>query len=804
MAGMPDARRRCYSRNVYTIDDAQETISRHLAGMGTTRAIAAGEFLYHEGTDADDMCLVESGTLEVLIGGNGGVTAEAPASLGTVGPGAVIGEIGAILGGVRTASVRAREATVVRVIGRGALDEAMARQRELTAAIEAIVHHRLQRNRHVAAVRSFLGSASADIVEAILERSHPVALDRGAYLFRAGDPGESLYLLVSGVLEVVTGDDSDAGADSDATSARVIAQIHRGEPVGEMALISDEVRSASVRSVRSCDLLRLARADFERLIPLFPDILMGVTRTLVERIRQRGRSGAHPPRRGRQIAVVPTGRADRTLSGTEHTVQSIVTNLYDAMPPGVSAYILTSDHIERTFGRADTAHAPATTPRGLALSAWIEELEASYDLLFLVADASAGSGSPVAAASPESPDAVESSGAVEAAGPAGPTGDDANDVSGWTHRCLAQADTILVVADEATSERPAGLEAAVYAMGEVTGTAAVDLVVVHPADTAIPRGTATLLRHRPIRAHYHIDCDRAADYARVARSLTARAVGVALGGGGARGVSHVGVLSALADANVPIDAIAGTSMGAVVGALWAMGHRRETMLAQIEEMFVRRRPFREFTWPRYALLGGNRSRRAAIETFGELTIEDLWIPFVCTSSNLSVQELGVHRTGSLARAILATTAVPGVVVPQPIHGDVHVDGGVLNNLPADLLPSSCARVVVCDVDPAPELLMVGERFPSPWKRVRRARHASRDGADQPDPPTIGTILYASMIVASQAHARAVRERADVVIQPDVSEYGLLSFEEYRTICARGHERARDALAMRPQDWWEST
>jgi predicted acylesterase/phospholipase RssA/CRP-like cAMP-binding protein len=697
------------------------------------------------------MCIVLSGSFEILtIDGQGDRL-----RLGTVEAGDVVGEIAVLLGGVRSATVQAVTDSEVLVVPSKNLAMVLAYQSDVSDALEWIVRSRLRRNRQLSVVRQFLGDAEPDLVDQLLHRFVPVTLSRGEYLFREGESGDNLYLVVAGVLEVRAADRKGP--------ERTVARIRRGEPVGEMALISDEPRSASVRAGRQTELLRLSRCDFESIVPVFPQVLMGITRKLVERFRQVRTGTVHGPKRGiltRNIAVV--GTFDIAASGVNLSeTERIVTRLYDAMPDGVNAYVLTSGHITSSFGDDGIPHISSDVPRGLALDAWLEELELTYDVLFLVADTISGSDM---------------------------TG---TKVSGWTRRCLARADEVLVVADEFLPEVPRGLEAEVYRDGELTGTTAMDLLIVHPEETEIPRGTARLLGHRPVRAHFHVSRNNEGDFRRVARILTGRAVGVALGGGGARGVAHVGALEALAGKGIPVDVIAGTSMGAVVGALWAMKVEAPDILERIEEMFVRRKPFTEYTWPVYGLLRGRRPRKAADDTFGTLDIEDLWIPFVCTSTNLSRQELCVHRRGRIAPAILATTAVPGAAIP-PLHdGELHVDGGVLNNLPGDLLPEYCTRVITCDVSPAPELRVEGGAFPSPLRSMVSRRPSSPEG--NAAVPTIGSILYSSMTVGSQAHARAVRAAADLSLEPPVDRYGLLDFRKAREIRRIGYDHTNERL-----------
>ncbi|MFW5643811.1 MAG: cyclic nucleotide-binding domain-containing protein [Alkalispirochaeta sp.] len=758
---------------MYSERAAKEAVAVGFEGCGTTRPVSTGEVLFREGEPAGEMCIILSGTCEVTT--VDGHTGE-PLLLGTVGPGDIVGEIAALLGGVRSASVRAVNPGEIRVVGRDILAGVLTDRTDLAEALEEIVRDRLRRNRQITALRRFLGSTAPAILNRLLERCTVATISRGEYLFRTGDIGNGLYLVVSGVLEVRVSDD-EGGEET-------VARIRRGEPVGEMALISEDVRSASVAAVRQCELLRLERTEFERLIPEYPELLMGITRKLVERMRT-ARSDVASGYTGQNIAVVGTLQ-DASSPGDLSETERIAVRLYDAMPQGVNAYILTSRHIAASFGDGTVPHLSRESPRGVALDAWLEELESIYDVLFLIADSSS-----------------------------------TDELSGWTRRCLAHADGVLVLGDDALPEYPEGMEARVYREGNGTITTAVDLLLIHPEGTVIPTGTARRLRNRPVRSHFHLRIGSDVDFQRVARSITGRAAGVALGGGGARGVAHVGALEALAGEGIPVDFIAGTSMGAVVGALWGMGRRPQEILAAIKEMFVRRKPFSEYTWPIYGLLRGNRPRKAATDTFGDLGIEDLWIPFVCTSTNLSRQRLCVHDRGPIAPAILATTAVPGAAIPPIRNGELHVDGGVLNNLPGDLLPDFCAWRIVCDVSPAQRLRVEGDAFPSPLDSLRgrlkrrvavalrsrtRAFGADR-GASSPGAegattapttvvPRIGAILYSAMTVGSQAHARSVREAADLSLQPPVESFGLLAFREARKI----HEIGYSYTVERVREW----
>ncbi|EQD70335.1 Patatin domain protein, partial [mine drainage metagenome] len=166
------------------------------------------------------------------------------------------------------------------------------------------------------------------------------------------------------------------------------------------------------------------------------------------------------------------------------------------------------------------------------------------------------------------------------------------------------------------------------------------------------------LTNLPDIPHHHVQSP--ADYARLARVLTGRAVGLVLSGGGARGFAHIGAVKALREAGIPIDMVGGTSMGGILGAGVA-GHWSVTELTdRFRHYFVESRPLRDYTLPFVSLVSGRKVSRMLFEAFGELAIEDLPLSFFCVSSNLTTGHPYVHRRGELWRALRASVSVPGV------------------------------------------------------------------------------------------------------------------------------------------------
>src|SRR5262249_9439595 len=147
-----------------------------------------------------------------------------------------------------------------------------------------------------------------------------------------------------------------------------------------------------------------------------------------------------------------------------------------------------------------------------------------------------------------------------------------------------------------------------------------------------------------------------------------------------------------------IDVIGGTSMGAVIASLAAMDLDWKQMLEINRDAWLHKKPHREYGPPIISLVRSLRLDRMAQQIWGEASIEDLWFNFFCVSCNLSTSEILIHELGSLWKAIRASASLPGVFVPVLEAGSILVDGGIVNNLPGDIMRDrSCSRVLVVDV-----------------------------------------------------------------------------------------------------------
>ena len=200
---------------------------------------------------------------------------------------------------------------------------------------------------------------------------------------------------------------------------------------------------------------------------------------------------------------------------------------------------------------------------------------------------------------------------------------------------------------------------------------------------------------RSPKLHHHVALDSDDDFAKVARFLTGRAIGLVLAGGGALGCAHLGVVQALQDARIPIDFIGGTSAGAAMGAAIAQGLSVAETLDQMEAMFVKAKAMRRLTVPLYSLLDPTVFDAELRQRYGTKDIADQPIVFFGVSTNLSTNGLHIHRRGPLWECVRASGSLPTILPPFiDSEGNILVDGGVLDNEPfaaaRDLLVESYA------------------------------------------------------------------------------------------------------------------
>ncbi len=563
-------------------------------------------------------------------------------------------------------------------------------------------------------------------------------LPGGATLFRAGDAADSMYIVLSGRLRILI-------MRSDGT-AEAIREIARGESVGELALLTGKPRSATARAIRDTELARFSRAAFENALRQHPELASQLLVQIAERQSQ-GVDGSLSKRNLRTLAVLPFD----THVATAQFVARLAATLNK-----LGSTLHLSKRLQRSAGLPDDFYSEGNG----TLTARLNELESMHRFVVYEADI---------------------------------------ELSPWTEQCLRQADLILLVgAADAAPEKSRSAALMDY-LSRREVSAALELALLHDGDFDPSVHADRWLAPLPLDAHYHVVPTAQAGTEKLVRLLTGSAMGLVLSGGGARGFAHIGILRALNEYGIPVDYIGGTSMGAVIAAQHAMGWDWQEMARLNRDQWPRCEPQRNFTLPLVALNSGKRMDRMLEKMFGTVEIQDLREKYFCVSTNLTRADQRIHRRGPLWKAVRASISIPGVGPPAIEQGEILVDGGLMNNLPVDVMRTLCQGTVAA-VDVSEQLEFKSQLSQSysvsGWNLLWRRLNPM---ATKPDLPSIFNLLYRSTTVGSLRNIESVKAEADLYLNPPVGQFGIFDWRCIDEIITAGYRYGIDVLEKRGAD-----
>jgi len=569
----------------------------------------------------------------------------------------------------------------------------------------------------------------------------PVHVPAGEVVLRQGDPAAGLFLLVSGRLQVSVA--AAGGAE------RVLYDLARGAIVGEIALLADRPRTATVRAVRDSDLLVLRVPSFMSLVERSPALLAGMVRLLVDRVltvdELLAAERPHAPRpAARTIAVAAAGRSP----GAAATLSA---QLVAGLARAGSVIRVDAAFVERHLGRNAALRGPQDPGRA-ELTGWLHQLERGHDQVIYQPDA---------------------------------------DDTSWSRLCLSQSDVALLVAAAGDDPSPGAVEARALA----TGTLRCELALLHQGQ---PSATARWLKGRPVADFHQLRAGRPGDVARLARMITGTGCGVVLGGGAARGLAHLGVLRALEEAGVPIDVVGGTSIGAIIAALCALGLDDAERVRIVLGIARHGRRLFTPTLPLTALSSGRYVDRVLAENLNSTLIEDLPLRFFCISANLTRAEEVIHSRGPLWRAVRASMSLPGIFPPVYAEGDLLIDGSALDNVPVGVMRDMIGqgRIVAVDVSPEVEPLAAAAPFEAGLSGWRVLGQRLNPFTPPRPVPGIVPILTRSTGLSEVRRRRALLDGdgVDLLLRPPVAGLGVLDFKGGTALVEVGYRHTASALA----------
>ena len=359
----------------------------------------------------------------------------------------------------------------------------------------------------------------------------------------------------------------------------------------------------------------------------------------------------------------------------------------------------------------------------------------------------------------------------------------------WTRLCLRQADRLILLVHNA--EQLVAYSSLIEWMLEDPRRTPCELVLLHDGDQiAGSTETATLLKRFDALMH-NVRSDVARDFRRLARQLSGRAIGLVLSGGGARGMAHIGAIRALREAEMELDLFGGASIGSVVAAGAALEWDDQELSERMRAAFSDANPTSDYTLPMISLVRGRKASRFLRHHFGDRQMEDCPCPFFSVSTNLTTGRLKIHRTGPIWRSLRASTAIPGVLPPVVDGSDILVDGGLLNNLPFDIM-GQMHRGQIIAVDVSRDRLLkasIDELDHRPlWQLARHARRGT---------PNIFTLLMAAGSLSGTREFNSLKRSVDLLIAPPIPAIGMLDWKLFDKAVEAGY---RQTIEILEKDW----
>lgn len=553
-----------------------------------------------------------------------------------------------------------------------------------------------------------------------------------ALLIKKGDHSNDLYILIKGRLFYQVTDAED--------NVTYQGEMNEGSIIGEMSLLSDLPRSANVYTLRDSIILKLSKNNFLKLSKTYPELLNKITQFTIKRLTNSLQGVPPATSRNRSIAIIPI----KPIPDFEFQLQDIIfRHAY-----GEKILLLTSRclEIQKNFLDANGN----MSNEGIL---WINQQEKEFSFIFYLADET---------------------------------------LTNWTKFCIRQADSLAFLA--IAEERDFDLSEVEHYIIESQHHFAKRsiLLILHNTATR-PNNAQNWLQNRLVNAHYHLRKNTTAGISRMMRIFTDNTISLVLSGGGARGLAHIGVYRLLEERGIPIDYIAGTSMGAMLAATFAMGYTSSEIFDLVEEYLIKGAKI-DFTFPYIAIAAGKRAADNLRQLYGEKTqIEDLWLNYFCVSTDLISQNSYVHDRGLLWESIRSSISLPFIYPPVAFNDKLLIDGGVLNNIPIDVMRrySNSSKIIASNISSKHSF----QPTPLPYSLSGWKLLYNKFLGKKTLPISLGELVLQLLTISSQQNTERVMSMADYGISLKVEQFGILDFKKYKEITDAGYQQAKTQFTI---------
>ena len=582
------------------------------------------------------------------------------------------------------------------------------------------------------------GTIDESLIDHFVNQLEWTQLKSGDCLYEQNELGDCMHIIISGRLKVIK--KTEKGRIT-------LGEISSGECVGEMSLLADAPRSASIYAIRNSVVVKITKEQFDTLCIDQPHLLRQISKTVIHRLTKQGQSRKKPAQI-KNIALLPVSK--------EIDMDAFLQNIAVSLQKYGKVLLLTAANINQHLAAAGIDNFSENPADDIKFNRWLEKKEQETDFILY-------------------------------------QGNYSNDY--WTQACIRQADKIMLVSDFYDFEKT-DVEKLLLDDTKKLSYVSKSLVLLHPDGATPPSGTARHLDIRDVDRHHHIRWSHPTDFQRLARFMIGKAVGLVLGGGGAKGFAHIGVIKRMEEAGIPIDFVGGTSIGAIICAGVAMDMDAATIHAQARNSFVIEKPLTDVTIPLISYYSGQKLNRMLRKNLGEKDIEDQWINFFCVSSNLSKACPNIHRRGSFWKAVRASLSIPGALPPVVSNGDLLVDGALMNNLPIDIMVDmGIGQVIGVDLSEEKKYKLDYEEVPTTFQLLKNKFSFRKKRLKV---PSLMTIISKSIVLASYEKAGAVEGLADWFIKPPVEKFKILDFNNFDEIAELGYQYTDKLMRESPE------
>lgn len=690
------------------------------------------EMLFSQGAIGDSLYILVQGELEIRRQHEDGEETV----IDHLTAGAVVGEMALLSGQKRTASVTAVTGCHLWRLDIEDFMGLSAEDQQRLVDFDGLFVNRWRRLLLSRTLGKLFGQLDPETLHAMQDELEWYHLSNGNVLFQQGDESDGMYIILNGRLRfVATGPNGEVVASS---------EVGPGETIGEYSLVTAERRSATVHAVRQTNLVKITPKRFKRFVAQFPDMMGHLTRIIVERQQRTLKQTFANNSQSLTITILPVSP---TLNATQFARQ-----LATAILPYGTALALDAGLFDAHTQHAGAAQTPRHSPKNLAVSALLDELEANREYLLYVAD----------------PEPTE-----------------------WSRRCLGQADRVILLADPTHSHDIGAVEEVLNRFEVAIRT---ELVLWHAPETVTPAGTAKWLDSRPqLHAHHHIRQEDDRHMSRLARRLTGNGIGLVLSGGAARGFAHMGVHRAIEELGIPVDYIGATSMGAVLGGS-ITNYQTNAQLMRDSAQFADTKKLFDRTLPFTSLMASHKVTNFTKNYFADQLIEDAWLPFFCVASNLTTAEPIIYQRGPLWRAVRASLSIPAVFAPVVQDGDVIVDGCVMDNFPAEIIAKRCESNRIIGVNISPHFEKKREYdFETDISGWRILLNRINPFSKRLRSPSLIHTVLRTFEINSIRLAKQNEKYVDLLVYPDVKQFPVTAYNQYEAIAQAGYDAAIDLL-----------